>query len=171
MCLEFLGQNTGKESVTQSEHSGALRRVPLKSIAEYWSVQAGMKTKVRASLVVQWLRIRLPMQGTGVRALVREDPTCCGATKPVRHNYRACALEPASSNYWSLCATTTEARKPRACALQQEKPPQWEARAPQQRVAPALSNYRKTACKQRHNAAKKKKKKKRKRKLRSGKNH
>ena len=30
------------------------------------------------------------MQGTRVRALVREDPTCCGATKPVRHNYWAC---------------------------------------------------------------------------------
>uniref|UniRef100_A0A8C0CCV2 EMAP like 1 n=1 Tax=Balaenoptera musculus TaxID=9771 RepID=A0A8C0CCV2_BALMU len=40
-----------------------------------------------ASLVVQWLRICLPMQGTRVRSLVWEDPTCCGATKPVRHNY------------------------------------------------------------------------------------
>ena len=39
------------------------------------------------SLVVQWLRISLPMQGTRVQALVREDPTCRGATKPVRHNY------------------------------------------------------------------------------------
>ena len=39
------------------------------------------------SLVAQWLKIRLPMQGTRVRALVREDPTCRGATKPVRHNY------------------------------------------------------------------------------------
>ena len=39
--------------------------------------------------MVQWLRIRLPIQGTGVRALVREDPTCRGATKPVRHNYLA----------------------------------------------------------------------------------
>ena len=39
------------------------------------------------SLVVQWLRIRLPMQGTQVRALVREAPTCRGATKPMRHNY------------------------------------------------------------------------------------
>ena len=38
------------------------------------------------SLVVQWLRIRLPMQGTRVRALVQEDPTCRGATKPVHHN-------------------------------------------------------------------------------------
>ena len=41
----------------------------------------------RASLVAQWLGIRLPMQGTWVRALVLEDPTCRGATKPVRHNY------------------------------------------------------------------------------------
>ena len=53
------------------------------------------------SLVAQWLRILPPMQGTQVRALVREDPTCHGATKPVRHNYWACALEPASHNYWA----------------------------------------------------------------------
>ena len=46
------------------------------------------------SLVGQWLRIRLPMQGTRVRSLVQEDPTCRGATKPVTtttefvcHNY------------------------------------------------------------------------------------
>ena len=45
------------------------------------------KSSKGASLVAQWLRICLPMQGTGVRALVREDPTCRGATKPVRHNY------------------------------------------------------------------------------------
>ena len=41
----------------------------------------------RASLVAQWLRICLPMQGTRVRALVWEDPTCRGATRPVSHNY------------------------------------------------------------------------------------
>ena len=39
------------------------------------------------SLVAHWLRIHLLMQGTQVRALVWEDPTCCGATKPMRHNY------------------------------------------------------------------------------------
>ena len=44
-------------------------------------------TKIWASLVAQRLRIHLPMQGTWVRSLVREDPTCRGATKPVRHNY------------------------------------------------------------------------------------
>ena len=84
------------------------------------------------SLVVQWLRIRLPMQGTWVQALVWEDPTYCGATKPVCHNYWACALEPVSHNYW--------ARAPRARAPQQEKPLQWEACSPQQRVAPTSHN-------------------------------
>ena len=39
------------------------------------------------SVVVQWLRIHLVVKGTRVRALVWEDPTCCGAAKPVRHNY------------------------------------------------------------------------------------
>ena len=45
------------------------------------------KVKVRASLVAQWLRVCLLMQGTRVRALVWEDPTCRGATGPVSHNY------------------------------------------------------------------------------------
>ena len=40
-----------------------------------------------ASLVAQWLRICLPVQGTRVRALVWEGPTCRGATGPVSHNY------------------------------------------------------------------------------------
>ena len=44
-------------------------------------------TSTGASLVAQWLRICLPMQGTRVRALVWEDPTCRGAAGPVSHNY------------------------------------------------------------------------------------
>ena len=40
-----------------------------------------------ASPVAQWLRNCLLMQGTRVRALVWEDPTCRGATRPVSHNY------------------------------------------------------------------------------------
>ena len=47
----------------------------------------------RTSLVAQCLKIRLPMQGTRVWSLVREDPTCRGATKPAHHNYWACALQ------------------------------------------------------------------------------
>ena len=40
----------------------------------------------RASLVAQWLGVCLPMQGTWVRALVWEDPTCRGAAGRVSHN-------------------------------------------------------------------------------------
>ena len=63
---------------------------------------AFQNSKGRASLVAQWLRICLPMQGTRVRALVWEDPTRHGATRPMSHNYWACASG--------------------ACAPQQERP-------------------------------------------------
>ena len=53
------------------------------------------------SLVAQWLRICLPMQGTQVQSLDREDPTCCGATKPMHHKHWAWALEPVRHNYWA----------------------------------------------------------------------
>ena len=52
---------------------------------EYYS--AIKKDEIGTSLVEQWLRIRLPVQGTRVRALVREDPTCRGAIGPVHRNY------------------------------------------------------------------------------------
>ena len=45
------------------------------------------KLVLGASLVAQRLRICLLMQGTWVRALVWEDPTCHGAAGPVSHNY------------------------------------------------------------------------------------
>ena len=58
-----------------------------------WAIATDMYTLMcikwmtRASLVAQWLRICLPMQGTRVRALVWDDPACHGATRPVSHNY------------------------------------------------------------------------------------
>ena len=75
------------------------------------------KRYMGTSLVAQWLRIRLPVQGTRVRSLVREGPTCRGATKPVYHNYWAHVpqllkrthLEPVSHNYW---AHVTQLLKP-----------------------------------------------------------
>ena len=45
------------------------------------------KNKIRISLVVQWLRICLPMQGTQVQSLIQEDLAYCGATKPLLCNY------------------------------------------------------------------------------------
>ena len=38
------------------------------------------------SLVVQWLRVHLPMQRTGLGSLVWEDSTCHQAAKPMSHN-------------------------------------------------------------------------------------
>ena len=39
------------------------------------------------SLVVQWLRIHLSMQGTQVQTLLQDDPMCHGATNTLSHNY------------------------------------------------------------------------------------
>ena len=38
------------------------------------------------SLVVQWLRVHLLMQGTRVQSLVQEDSTCRRANKPMSHD-------------------------------------------------------------------------------------
>ena len=67
-----------------------------------WYQKKPNKQTQRASLVAQWLRICLPMQGTRVRALVWEDPTCRGAAGP---------REPQllSLRVWSLCSAAGEA--------------------------------------------------------------
>ena len=67
------------------------------------------------SLVVQWLRLNLAVQGSRVQSLCRKIPP---------------AAEPPSPG-----ATTTE-----ACAPPQEKPLQGETREPQGRAAPAHPN-------------------------------
>ena len=45
------------------------------------------KKSWRISLVPQWIRICLAMQGTQVRSLVEKDSTCHRATQPVCHDY------------------------------------------------------------------------------------
>ena len=53
--------------------------------------QRGRKVSTHeTSLVVQWLRTHLLMQGTWVWSLILEDPTCHGATKPVHDNNWVC---------------------------------------------------------------------------------
>ena len=75
-------------------HQGSPPVILLKRVLSYHTFAQNLpiashhtQNKVRASLVMQWLRICLLMQGTRVRALVWEDPTCRGATGPVSHNY------------------------------------------------------------------------------------
>ena len=43
--------------------------------------------KNRAPLVIQWLRIRLPVQERWVQSLIWGDPTCCRVPKPMSHKY------------------------------------------------------------------------------------
>ena len=92
--LNFLSASSLKEIKTFK----STFKLPLEPLKTLYFKNRG------TSLVAQWLRICLPMQGTRVRALVREDPTCRATAKPMCHNYWACALEPACHNYWSPCA-------------------------------------------------------------------
>ena len=66
--------------------------------------------------MAQWIRICLSVQGhrfnpwSGRIPLTEEQLSLCATT--------------AKPKLWGPCATNTEANVPRACALQQEKPPQ-----------------------------------------------
>ena len=76
----------------------------------------------RTSLMAQWLRICLPVQGTQVLSLVQEDPTCLRVTKPICHSYWACVLESTlckkrSHHKETLCTAT----KSSLCSWQLEK--------------------------------------------------
>ena len=92
------------------------------------------------SLVVQQLRIHLPMQRTRVRSLVRGDSTCCGTSKPMGHNHWPCALETMHSDDWNP--------RPRAWARQEQKPPQGERQSSKTReehpLPPLLAAARKS---------------------------
>ena len=93
--------NKSSSSFFQNELCGTLGNTRSKYEIKF-AFHMSLKLSYRASLVAQWLRICLPMQGARVRALVWEDPTCRGAAGPVSHNYWACASG--------------------ACAPQQERP-------------------------------------------------
>ena len=75
------------------------------------------------------------MQETQVAFVIREDPICWGVTKPVCHNYWACALEHRNCNYWAHELQLLKPMCPKDC-VPQEKPLQWEAHAPQQESIP-----------------------------------
>ena len=55
-----------------------------------------------APLVVQWLRVHLPMQGTQIWSLVWEDPAGC--KRQLSLNYWGCTWAPTNHSYRSLHA-------------------------------------------------------------------
>ena len=84
-----------------------------------------IRKKRQISLVVQWMRVHLPRQGTGVWSLVQEICTCC--------------------RDWSR-NSTTEPACPWVCAPRQKKPSQWEARTRDQRGARPRCTTRESLC-------------------------
>ena len=88
----------------------------------------------QTSLVIQWLRICLPMQGTWIPNQER-----CHMSQ----GNKSCTLQ-----LLSLCSRACKLQLlklmcPRDCAPQ-EKPPQWEVHAPQLRSSPCLPQLEKS---------------------------
>ena len=104
-----------------------------------------------ASLVAQWLRVCLPMQGTRVRSLVREDPTCRGATKLQLLSLRSGAHEP---QLLSPCAATTEpvCLGPVLCNKRSHRNEEWR---PLAAAGGSLCAAAKTQCSQKDKKKKK----------------
>ena len=76
-------QTAFREMHTCSVKAAANCRVPWEHLSGLSSSGyiSPLRTPSGACLVVQWLRIRLAMQGTLVRSLVQEDLTCCRTAK------------------------------------------------------------------------------------------
>ena len=102
------------------------------NLIRYLALIVFKKYRDRTSLMVQWLRIHLSMQGTQVQSLIREDPICYGATEPV-------------PNCWVhvVQLLKPECLEPvihkRGHFNDKPTPPQW-------RVAPTRCNQRQPTC-------------------------
>ena len=68
-----------------------------------------------------------PANAGDMGQIPNQDPTCHGATKPVRHNYWACALELGSHDSWGLHALEPVLYKRSHC---KEKPVHCNERVP-----------------------------------------
>ena len=71
------------------------------------------------SLLVQGLRLSLPIQGTGLQPLLQEDSTCHGATKPETTELTCVAPKPHNKRITALSSLSTTRCSP--CSLQLEK--------------------------------------------------
>ena len=90
--------------------------------------------------------LRASLMATRVGSLVQDDPTCLRATKPMLHNYWACALGAQEPQLLSTGAATAEAHTPRACVPQQEKLLWCEACALQLESSSCSLQLKKSLC-------------------------
>ena len=122
-----------------------------------WSVFYDFFIYISISLIVHsWHHsFKTTFQGFPGGAVVKNPPANSGDTGSIPgpgRSHMPWSNKACEPHLLSLCsrahepqllsprATATEARAPRARARQQEKPPQWEAHAPQRRGAPAPRN-------------------------------
>ena len=137
--------NIGKIKKIQIEEWTVHQGKPEKNVNDYTELICFRITHYKRQpseipLVVQWLRICLPMQGSWVQSLAQKDPTCLRAAEPVSHNYGTWALEPVLCN-----KRRHHSEKPEHC---------------NDRVAPAHHKWRKSPCSNEDSVQQKKKKKK-----------
>ena len=146
------GAGTWREQILNGPLTPISSFIPISSHLEIWKHKE-RKHSFWTSLVSQWLRICLPTQGTWVWSLVQEDSTCCGATK----NRKRQLL----SLWSSLEPQLPKPTCPRICALQQERPPRWQARALRLEINSPLAATRESlrAAMKTQSSQKKKKKK------------
>ena len=84
-----------------SEAPGRLQSAGLQKI---WTWPKQLEWNPGGSLVVQWLRIHLPMQEIWISSLIQEDSTCLRAAEP--------GATPTEPVLWSPCSAAREARTP-----------------------------------------------------------
>ena len=152
-------QETRVRSLDWGDSSGEGNGYPLQysglenSMYSPWSHKSDMTERLSlslsnalwgASLVV----VKNPPANAGetqVPSLIREDPTCCRATKPMHFSFWTCALGPGSHNYWVSVLQLLKPACPRVCASQ-EKPLQWEAHALHLENSCCLLQLEKSPC-------------------------
>ena len=139
---EYRHSIAGKKSlchdvITVTGYQGKVQKFSHRAVQDILAARESEKVNIRhqfwikesdaeTSLVVQQIWTHLPMQGTRVRSLVWEDPTRRRATKPEHYSYWVHELQ----------LLTPVRLEPFSRTPQQAEPPQWEAHAPQWRVAP-----------------------------------
>ena len=96
----------------------------------------------RISLLVQELKIRLPMQGTWVPSLVEEDPTCLTATKPMSCNHGACAPQREKSCVLQLENPCMPRQRTQTAKTKKERQKERELDMARIRVSPELFKER-----------------------------